>query len=526
MTTAEESDAQPIIQLGRNAWRTAAADDSGLLIDAADYYRDFYYAARDAQGSILMSGWQFDSGVQLLRGQDVPADGRDVRLLKFLNTLCEQKPGLAVYIIAWDFHLVFAAEREWMQRILFHWMTHKRLRFAFLDCAVTGGSHHQKYTVVDGRMAFLGGMDVCEARWDDRCHREDNPVRISRGRPQKPYHDVQAYLAGHAPAAALTELFREQWSLAAGEPLSLPAAADRIETPSRPRGLLPIGPQVVALSRTEPRDDDRTVREVEHLFVDAIGAAERLVFIETQYFSGRRVCDALSTRMAQAGRARLEIVVLVNERAEALKEEIAVGLRQAKNLAHLREVAARTGHKLGLFYTVCDGPHEQYRATYIHSKLLLVDDRFLTVGSANLTNRSMGIDSELHCSWETAATGRRSDAGLHRAIRRTRVSLLAEHAGISGVTAVRRLVRIEGLVDQLEALAAHGTRLRRHGPPTPTQETVMAVVDPEDLPFDPDTSEPDDSIVDEPSDDHLRRRRLRDLIRSMPIVRNAQRRNE
>lgn len=524
MTGAEVTGARRIIQLGRNAWKEAAADDSGLLVDAADYYRDFYYAARDAQRYILMSGWQFDSGVKLLRGQDLPPDGSDVRLLKFLNTLCEQKPGLEIYIIAWDFHLVFAAEREWMQRILFHWMTHKRLRFVFLDCPVTGGSHHQKYTVIDGRVACLGGMDVCEARWDDRCHREDNPWRISRGQPQKPYHDVQVYLAGRAPAAALIELFREQWSRAAGEPLSLPAEVGGIETPSRPRGLLPIGKQVVAFSRTDPRADDQTVREVEHLFVDAIAAADRLIYIETQYFSSRRVCAALATRMTQPERARLEIVILVNERAEALKEEIAVGLRQAKNLAHLREVATETGHKLGLFYTVCDGPHEKFRATYIHSKLLLVDDRFLTVGSANMTNRSMGIDSELHCAWES---GQGADAGLRRAIRGTRVSLLAEHAGISGVTAVRRLVRIEGLVERLEELAARGTRLQRHGPPTRTQEAVMAVIDPEDLPFDPDTSEPNDSIVDEPSDDHQHRRRahLRGLVGSM-LARNAERRNE
>ena len=67
------SPSRPIIDPGRNAWRQALASDSGVLIDAADYYRAFYESARAAQHYLLMSGWQFDSGVALLRGDDAPA---------------------------------------------------------------------------------------------------------------------------------------------------------------------------------------------------------------------------------------------------------------------------------------------------------------------------------------------------------------------------------------------------------------------------------------------------------------------
>src|SRR5688572_29511036 len=99
---------------GRNLWKLARPDASGVLVDAADYYRAFYEAASQAKKSILLSGWQFDRGVPLLRGQHAPA-GAEVRLLAFLNQLCEQKPELQVYVLAWDFHVVFALEREWMQ---------------------------------------------------------------------------------------------------------------------------------------------------------------------------------------------------------------------------------------------------------------------------------------------------------------------------------------------------------------------------------------------------------------------------
>jgi phospholipase D1/2 len=487
---------RPIIELGRNACREAFASDSGVVVDAADYYRNVYASARAADHSLLMSGWQFDSGVELLRG-DEKAAGAEVRFLPFLNGLCDAKPGLHVYILAWDFHVVLALERQWMQRVYFHWMTNPRFRFVFDDCPVPGGSHHQKFVVVDGTHAFVGGMDVCESRWDDRRHRGDNALRTSRGGRHKPYHDVQAYLAGSEVTAALEEIFWERWRCAGGG--DRPALPSAPGAPGRPRGVTPMGPARVAFSRTQPSSEGEGVREVEALFVDAISAAERLVYIETQYFSSRCIREALVERMARSDRPRLEIVILVNERAEALKEELAVGLRQAQNLERLREAARATGQRLGLYYSVCDGVTDEFRNTYLHSKVLAVDDRFLTVGSANLTNRSMGIDSELHVSWE--ASGADRDARrLRRAIRRVRVSLLAEHGGLAGVRAVRALAPIAGLVERLDGLASRpGARLQRHGPPTPTQAAAMEVIDPEILPFDPDTSP--EGHGDEPVDE-------------------------
>jgi phospholipase D1/2 len=485
-----------IIELGHNAWRQVVASDSGVVIDAADYYRDFYESAHAARHYLLMSGWQFDSGVELLRGEDKPPDA-EVRFLPFLNGLCESNPDLHVYILAWDFHVVLALERQWMQRVYFHWMTNPRFRFIFDDCPVPGGAHHQKFVVVDGTHAFVGGMDVCESRWDDRRHRGENPSRTSRGSLHKPYHDVQAYLAGSEVTAALEELFWDRWRCAGGgDRPELPSAS---QAPARPRGVLAVGSARVAFSRTLPRKEGESIREVEALFVDAIGAAERLIYIETQYFSSRRIREALIERMAQSNDPPLEIVVLVNERAEALKEELAVGLRQAQNLQELREAANASGHRLGLYYSVCDGVTEGFRNTYLHSKVLAVDDHFLTVGSANLTNRSMGIDSELHVSWE-ALRDDRDDRRLRRAIRRVRVSLLAEHGGFTGVRAVRAIARIEGLVEQLDGFASRpDARLQAHGDPSPIQEAAMEIIDPEVLPFDPDTSP--ERHYDEPVDE-------------------------
>ena len=402
----------------------------------------------------------------------------------------ERNPKLYVCLLAWDFHIVLAGEREWLQRAFFHWMTHSHLHFRVDDAPGAGGSHHQKFVVIDGRLAFLGGMDLRDACWDDRRHLTLNPDRSSRGRPHKPYHDVHAYTAGGAAPLVLERYFFERWKIAGGgkPPLEPPLLGGG---DFQARGALPRGPARIGLSRTQPRARGPAVREVEHLFLDALAAAERLIYIETQYFSSRRVREALVRRMRETQRPRLEIVVVVNERAEAIKEEIAVGLRQRQNIEELRAVAAETGTALGCYDSCAAGPRKDGERvpTYIHSKVLIVDDRFLTVGSANMTNRSMGIDSELHASWEASD----ADPGLEDGIRRVRVDLLAEHAGIAAPRALEALASIEGLVGRLDAIAARpGARLQRHGPPSAAQRKLLAVLDPDALPFDSDGREPAD----------------------------------
>ena len=483
-----QASARRILVPGKSSFAAPRAEACGLLVDARDYYVAFYRAALAARHTILITGWQFDRGVKLLRGSDVALAkpmGGEVRFLAFLDQLCKRRPGLHVYILAWDFHIVLALEREWMQRLYFHWATNERLHFRFDAAHVPGGCHHHKFVVIDGEVSFLGGIDICEARWDDRRHRVANRLRLTRGKPQKPYHDVQAYLRGAAPAAALEDVFCDRWRRAGGDPIALPhrSSSARVARNQAARGALPFPPGPVALSRTEVRDKGgRSKHEIRTLLVRAFDAAERLVYVETQYFSSRLLCEALVRRMRQARRPNLDIVLLVNERAEAVKEEIAVGLRQVQIVADLRRTAAETGHAFNAYFSLADG--RARKATYIHSKLMIVDDRFLTVGSANFTNRSLGVDSEINVSWE-APPGR--DRRVEVAIRRARISLLAEHIGDAGSNVARRLAVPKGLVAFLDRLVASGrSRLRALPPPTPVQSRAIALLDPRLLPFDPE----------------------------------------
>jgi phospholipase D1/2 len=126
---------------------------------------------------------------------------------------------------------------------------------------------------------------------------------------------------------------------------------------------------------------------------------------------------------------------------------------------------------------------EQEVPTYIHSKLFLVDDRFLSVGSANMNNRSMGLDTEINVTWEGSPNQNR----LVRSIRDLRVNVLAEHIGSKNPKEVHRLASVEGLVDRLDRLAQGGScRLRRHPPldGNPADYEILSAIFPDGLSFD------------------------------------------
>jgi len=467
-----------ILEAGRNFWCEEGVTRAGILVDGDDYYRAVYEAGQRATSYLLLAGWQFDTDACLLRGEEAASATLPVTLLAYLNALCERRPELQIFVLAWDFHAIFALEREWMQDLRFNWLTSERLHFIFDAHHAEGGSHHQKFVVVDGSLSFLGGLDLCDHRWDDRHHRVPNPLRVSRGEPHGPFHDVQAYLVSSQVGARLGELFRARWLAAGGEPFQLPAPTSSFDD-YVPTGATPLATERVALSRVDPfgMPEGGNCREVLQLTLDAIAAAERLIYVETQYFSSQVVAEALAQRLRRPS-PPLDVVLVLNEHAENFKEEVAVGLAQAKVIKELRETVRGTPHRLGIYYTVPDAEAgvEPARATYIHSKLLIVDDRFLTVGSANWTNRSGCLDTELNMAVEAPT----ADGALGESIVRARQSLIAEHLGIDGPLEEKELVT------ELNERASSGqSRLRFHPSPTESERAILTVIDPRQLPFDP-----------------------------------------
>ncbi|HBA88816.1 MAG TPA: phospholipase [Geobacter sp.] len=474
-----------ILKPGLNCMGIYETRETGLIVDACDYYRAFYQTALRAKNYLLMAGWQFDSEVSLLRGEEAKEAGGEVRFLNFLEELCQKNPELEIYILAWDFSAVFSLEREWFQNIIFNWSTSERLHFRFDSVHAAGATHHQKFIVADGAIAYVGGMDICSSRWDDRRHLKENPDRVDLdGTRYGCYHDIQSYHTGPV-VKVLIDLFVQRWMDSGGEALQIPTANG---------GPFPLPPEAfaipaerVAVSRTQMphlQSERQEIKEIRHLFVDAITSAESLIYLESQYFSSRAIYWSLIARMSLPDRPRLQIIMMLPDRLP-LTEELFLGLPQLKMIRSLQLAAEKTGHTLSV-YSSAQLDQGNRKMTFIHSKLLIIDDRFLTIGSANATNRSMGLDTELNVSWE--ADNPEQQGELVAAIRRVRASLLAEHAGLYGSGEEQSFENVENLTRNLDCLADdHEARLCRYQADPNLEksdwpdalEPIAQVVDPE-----------------------------------------------
>jgi phospholipase D1/2 len=122
-------------------------------------------------------------------------------------------------------------------------------------------------------------------------------------------------------------------------------------------------------------------------------------------------------------------------------EQGSMGLLRQEALAHLRRQDAHA--RLRLLSPVVSAGQES-RALAVHAKVLVVDEHIIKVGSANFTNRSLGLDSE--CDLVVDARGQ-PGAGFVAAVRDR---LLGEHLGLEASEVGRRLAAGASLRDLVD----------------------------------------------------------------------------
>src|SRR5436305_10428230 len=206
-----------ILRPGDNCWRVEHASRAAVLIDAAAYFSALRDAFRRARRSVFIVGWDLDSRTRLA-GDDCSADdGWPLTLREFLIRMVEERPELTIYLLAWDFAILYALERDPFPSLKLGWQTPDQIRFRLDNVLPAGASHHQKIVVIDDALAFSGGMDLTVPRRDTSEHQSDNAHRRDpSGAPYAPFHDVQMAVDG-AAARALAELVRQRWQRATGE---------------------------------------------------------------------------------------------------------------------------------------------------------------------------------------------------------------------------------------------------------------------------------------------------------------------
>jgi len=434
----------PLLETGRNCWQIARADRAALVVDAADYFRLARQAMLKARSQILLIGWDFDTRIFL---DDSPGDGAPARLGPFLSWLAKNRPDLSIHILKWDMGAVKLLGRGTTIFRLARWAWHSRIFFKLDGAHAFGASHHHKILVVDDALAFCGGIDMTASRWDTRAHedRDEGRRRPTTGRRYGPWHDATMAVSGPA-ARALGELARERWRAAGGSPIQPP----RAPADPWPEALAPQFRDIdVAIARTRGAyRGDAEVREIEALFVDMIAAARRFVYAENQFFASRVIAQAIARRLAEPDGP--EFVLVNPKRSDGWVEEEVMGPARARLM---RLLAKADRHGRFRIYTPVTQDGEDI---YVHSKIVVADDEMLRVGSANMNNRSMGLDSECDLLID-ARLGR--NAGARERIGAIRADLLAEHLGVASAEVEAKLQATGSLIAAIEALRGGGRTL-------------------------------------------------------------------
>lgn len=470
-----DSDAS-LLQPGSNCWRIERAGRASLVVDAEDYFRLARQAIIGARSQILMMGWDVDTRICLDR--DPEGEAPDC-LGPLISWASKKRPDLHIYILAWSGESYRYLGRGSTIVRLARWARRRNIHFKLDSKHPRQASHHQKIMVVDDALAFCGGIDIAGSRWDTRAHRDKDPGRRrpTTGRRYHPWHDITMAVDGKA-AEALGDLGRLRWKAATGD--SLPTA--RAGSDPWPEMLAPQFRDVdVGISRTRGRTGRLAeVREIEKLFVDMVAAARRHIYVEQQYFASRAVAEAVARRLGESDGP--EMVVVNPHTGEGwLDDKVMSSARY-----ELMRMLSGCPHpdRFRIYYPVTEAGAD----IYVHAKTMIVDDVMLRVGSANMNNRSMGLDTECDLLIDSRRGG---DPAAPESIAQIRCDLMAEHLGCRGEEVRRVFEETRSLIATIERLRGDGRSLRPLDPEKPDKLGKLVarseVADPEGAcdPFEP-----------------------------------------
>jgi phosphatidylserine/phosphatidylglycerophosphate/cardiolipin synthase-like enzyme len=358
-----------------------------VLVDGAEALPRIAEAIAGARRSVHVAGWHATPGFGLTRD-------RDALPLRDLLAAAAERAGVRVLLWAGAPMPVFSPRRAVVRGV-----RDQLTRGTAIRCALDAHErpmhcHHEKLVVVDGEIAFVGGIDLTSLggdRFDDSRH----AVRGGLG-----WHDVATRLRGPA-VADVDEHFRTRWHAVTGERLAQAAV------PGPVAGGVPV--QVLrtvaeGIYDALPRGDFRILEG----YTRALRDARELVYLENQFLWSPESVAILEHKLREPPSPTFRVVVLLpakpNNGDDDTRGQVA-RLVQADDGGH-RFLAATVRQRTG----AVTGP------VYVHAKVGIVDDRWLIIGSANLNERSLFNDSEM-----CVAT---CDPRLARA---TRLRLWAEH---------------------------------------------------------------------------------------------------
>jgi phosphatidylserine/phosphatidylglycerophosphate/cardiolipin synthase-like enzyme len=363
-----------------------------VLVDGSTYLPAVAEAIAGAKSHVHLLGWCFSPELNLTREEEP---------VVLRNLLSDVARRVDVRLLVWQGAPlpVFRPTKRDVESYMKVFTRGTRIQAETDSCVRLKYSHHEKVVVVDDEVAFVGGIDLTLDGGDPF----DTPKHPSRG--QIGWHDAAIRIEGPA-VADVANHFRLRWRGPGEERLPAPAIPE------------PAGDVELQVVRTIPEDIFAGLREGEfsvfESYTRALRSAERLVYLENQFLWSPEVVSILVEKLRDPPSDDFRVVAVLparpNDGADVSRGAISA-------LIH-----ADDGNERFLACTLYARTGPLRDLVYVHAKIGIVDDRWLTLGSANLNERSMFNDSEVNVV--------SLDEGLAR---RTRHGLWAEHLETSEV---------------------------------------------------------------------------------------------
>jgi phosphatidylserine/phosphatidylglycerophosphate/cardiolipin synthase-like enzyme len=360
-----------------------------VLIDGAQAFPAIAEAIENARDHVHLTGWHVAPYFELVRGERPGVLG---------ELLAEAAERIDVRVLVWAgapvaaFHPTRKEVREGVEELT----RGTRIRCEPDPREHPFHCHHEKTVIVDGQVAFVGGIDMTDYA-GDRFDTTDHPARRRLG-----WHDVGTRVRGPA-VIDVHDHFALRWRELSGE---------QLERPPEPAAA---GEHTVQVVRTvaESMYDAVPTGEFRILesYVRAIRSAQRFVYLENQFLWAPEIVDLLAEKLRRPPCDEFRIVVVLPARANNGHDDtmgqlgVLVGADDDAGRLLATTIRSLTGHRDDRLY--------------VHAKVGIVDDRWLTVGSANLNAHSLLNDTEMNVVTD--------DPDLARD---TRLRLWSEHLGV------------------------------------------------------------------------------------------------
>jgi phosphatidylserine/phosphatidylglycerophosphate/cardiolipin synthase-like enzyme len=343
-----------------------------------------------ARSHVYLAGWQFSPAFALRR------DHAPVVLRNLLAELAER---LDVYVLAWAGAPLplFQPSRRTVRAARDELCRGTRIRCALDARERPLHCHHEKTIVIDDRVAFVGGIDLTAVSGD----RFDSSAHVARA--EIGWHDVSTRIEGPA-VADVSEHFRMRWREVTGERLE-PAG-------QTPHDSAPAGSNTIQIVRTVPEHiytaEERGDFRILESYLRGLRSASSFIYLENQFLWSPEITAVLRDKLERPPCEDFRIVLVLPAKPSSGGDDTR-GL-----LAELIESDNDAGRLVACTLYARHGNLSD--PVYVHAKVGIVDDRWLTIGSANLNEHSLYNDTEMNVVCQ--------DPGLVAATRRR---LWAEH---------------------------------------------------------------------------------------------------